>query len=253
MTFLLRGHSGNSCGSANCSLPSVPTPRDTAGTQDTPGIDANRCCHAQTSPRRPPGRIGGTAGMAVKPSRAGRSGTPWNLACRATSLTRLTHRIEHLVRRAPQPHDSARLGVLASALALPRPWRRPAPQPRRARALPLQLRPTAQGVAVRARNPDASHAGWSGQHPIGLERHLHSAPCHAACVCGGRRSLRSRVAICNSVSQVFYEGNLKVAADALKDPQWHAERTLEPLSEFGTRSVCIRPVSQEARAFFEKL
>ena len=48
------------------------------------------------------------------------------------------------------------------------------------------------------------------------------------------------------MSQVFYEGNLKVAADALKDPQWHAERTLEPLSEFGTRSVCIRPVSQEA-------
>ena len=41
----------------------------------------------------------------------------------------------HLVRRASQPHDSPRLGVLAPSLALPRPWRRPAPRARRPLAL----------------------------------------------------------------------------------------------------------------------
>ena len=101
---------------------------------------------------------------------------------------------EHLVRRAAQPHDSASVGVLASALAVPRPWRTPAPQPRRTRALLLQFRPTAQSVAVRARNQDASHAGWSGEHAIGLGRHLHSLPCHSARSCGGRRNWRRRVA-----------------------------------------------------------
>ena len=101
---------------------------------------------------------------------------------------------EHLVRRAAQPHDSASVGVPTSAIALPRPWRRPPSQPRRARALPLQLRPTAPGVAVRARNQDASHAGWSREHAIGPERHLHSAPCHSARVGGGRRHWRGRVA-----------------------------------------------------------
>ena len=44
---------------------------------------------------------------------------------------------EHLVRRAPQSHDSPRLGVLAPSLALPRPWRRPAPRARRPLALLL--------------------------------------------------------------------------------------------------------------------
>jgi IS1 family transposase len=79
------------------------------------------------------------------------------------------------------------------ALALPRPWRRPAPKPRRARALPLQLRPTAQSVTVRPRNPDTSHASWSGEHAPGLERHLHNGPRHSADVCGGRRNWLSRV------------------------------------------------------------
>ena len=100
---------------------------------------------------------------------------------------------EHFVRRAPQPHDSASVGVPTSAIALPCPWRRPAPPPRRVRAVPLQLRPTAPGLAVRARNQDASHAGWSREHAIGPERHLHSAPCHSAGSCGARRNRRRRV------------------------------------------------------------
>ena len=41
----------------------------------------------------------------------------------------------HLVRRASHPHDSPRLGVFAPSLALPRPWRRPAPRARRPLAL----------------------------------------------------------------------------------------------------------------------
>ena len=44
----------------------------------------------------------------------------------------------HLVRRASRPHDSPRLGVRAPSLALPRPWRRPAPRARRPLALLLQ-------------------------------------------------------------------------------------------------------------------
>mgnify|MGYP001276226377 CR=1 FL=1 len=90
---------------------------------------------------------------------------------------------EHLVRRAPQPHDSARVGVLAPALALPRPWRRPTPRARRAPALLLQFHPAAPSVAVRARDQDASDAGRAGAQAIGLERHLHSVRFHAACCC----------------------------------------------------------------------
>ena len=60
--------------------------------------------------------------------------------------------------------------------------------------MPLQLRPTAPGLAVRARNEDPSHAGWSGDQAIGPERHLHRAACHSARVCGDRRHCRGRVA-----------------------------------------------------------
>jgi hypothetical protein len=98
----------------------------------------------------------------------------------------------HRVRRASQPHDSARLGVLASTLALPRLWRRPAPQPRRARGLPLQLCPTAPGVAVWARNQDASHAGRCGQRATDLEPHLHGARSLSTPLCGGRAHSRDR-------------------------------------------------------------
>ena len=93
---------------------------------------------------------------------------------------------EYLVRRAAQPHDLASVCVPASAIALPCPWRRPAPKPRRARALPLQLCPTAQRVAVRARNQDASHAGRSGEYAIGLGRHFYSLPSHSAYSCRDR-------------------------------------------------------------------
>ena len=60
---------------------------------------------------------------------------------------------EHLVRRAPQPHDSPRLGVLAPSLALPRSGRRPAPRARRALAVLLQFHPTAQGVCGSVERP----------------------------------------------------------------------------------------------------
>ena len=58
---------------------------------------------------------------------------------------------EHVVRRASQPHDSSWVGVLTPALALPRPWRQPAPRARRTLALLLQFHPAAQRVEVRAR------------------------------------------------------------------------------------------------------
>ena len=62
---------------------------------------------------------------------------------------------EHVVPRAPQPHDSSRVGVLAPALALPRSWRRPAPRARRAPAGLLPFHSAAPGVEVRARDQDA--------------------------------------------------------------------------------------------------
>ena len=97
---------------------------------------------------------------------------------------------EHLVRRAPQPHDSAGVGVLAPPLTLPRSWRRPAPRARRTLALPLQLHPAAQGVEVRSRDPDACDAGRAGERADELARHLHGAPCQSACSCGARRPRR---------------------------------------------------------------
>ena len=100
---------------------------------------------------------------------------------------------EHIVRRAPQPHDSARVGVLAPALAMPRPWRRPAPRVRRTPALLLQFRPAAPGVEVRARDQDPGDAGRSGEQAIGVERHLRGVRRHSAC-CGGRARYPDRPA-----------------------------------------------------------
>ena len=82
---------------------------------------------------------------------------------------------EHLVRRASQPHETARLGVLAPSLALPRPWRRPAPRTRRTLALLLQFYPAAPGLEVRSRDPDASDAGRFGERANELDQHLHGA------------------------------------------------------------------------------
>ena len=101
---------------------------------------------------------------------------------------------EHLVRRAPQPHDSPRLGVLAPSLARPRPWRRPAPRARRPLALPLPFHPAAQGVAVRSRDPDARDAGRLGERANELERHLHGAGPSVRNSCGGRAHSRDRPA-----------------------------------------------------------
>ena len=101
---------------------------------------------------------------------------------------------EHLVRRASQPDDSSRVGVLAPALAMPRPGRRPAPRARRALAVLLQFHPAAQGVAVRSRDSDASDAGRFGEQAIGLERHLHGLHHHAAYSCSSRARFRDRPA-----------------------------------------------------------
>ena len=86
---------------------------------------------------------------------------------------------EHVVHRAPQPHDSSRVGVLAPALAMPRSWRRPAPRARRAPAVLLQFHSAAPGVEVRARDQDAGDAGRSGEPALGVARHLHGGRSHA--------------------------------------------------------------------------
>ena len=99
--------------------------------------------------------------------------------------------------RASQPHDSPRLGVLAPSLALPRPWRRPAPRARRPLALLLQFHPAAQGVEVRSRDPDASDASRLGERANELERHLHGAGRSLRIPCGGRTRSRCRPAHAN--------------------------------------------------------
>ena len=101
---------------------------------------------------------------------------------------------EHLVRRASQPHDSSRVGVLAPAFAMPRAWRRPAPRTRRAPAVLLQFHSAAPRVAGRARDPDASDAGRCGEQAIGLERRLHGVRPPSACCCGARAHCRDRPA-----------------------------------------------------------
>ena len=101
---------------------------------------------------------------------------------------------EHLVRRAPQPHDSPRFGVLAPSLALPRPWRRPAPRTRRTPALLLQFHPAAQRLEVRPRDQNASDAGRFGEHTTELERHLHGARSLSSYSCGGHAFFRDRPA-----------------------------------------------------------
>ena len=98
----------------------------------------------------------------------------------------------HLVRRASHPHDSPRLGVRAPSLALPRPWRRPAPRARRPLARLLQCHPAAQGVAVRSRDPDASDASRLGERANELERHRHGAGRSLRIPCGGRTRSRCR-------------------------------------------------------------
>ena len=108
---------------------------------------------------------------------------------------------EHLVRRASQPHDSPRLGVRAPSLALPRPWRRPAPRARRPRARLLQCHPAAQGVDVRSRDPDASDASRLGERANELERHLHGAGRSLRIPCGGRTRSRCRPAHANEPSR----------------------------------------------------
>ena len=107
----------------------------------------------------------------------------------------------HLVRRASQPHDSPRLGVRAPALALPRPWRRPAPRARRPRARLLPCHPAAQGVDVRSRDPDASDASRLGERANELERHLHGAGRALRIPCGGRTRSRCRPAHAHSPSR----------------------------------------------------
>ena len=101
---------------------------------------------------------------------------------------------EHVVPRAPQPHDSSRVGVLAPALAMPRSWRRPAPRARRAPAVLLQFHSAAPGVEVRARDQDAGDAGRSGEPALGVARHLHGGRSHATYLCGRRARVRDRPA-----------------------------------------------------------
>ena len=71
--------------------------------------------------------------------------------------------IEHVFHRAPESDDPAKLGVPGATNAFPRSLEGEARRPPRARALPLQFRSAAQGVAVRAGDQDAGDAGWTRQ------------------------------------------------------------------------------------------
>ena len=71
--------------------------------------------------------------------------------------------IEHVFHRAPESDDPAKLGVPGATNAFLRSLEGEARRPPRARALPLQFRSAAQGVAVRAGDQDAGDAGWTRQ------------------------------------------------------------------------------------------
>ncbi len=52
-------------------------------------------------------------------------------------------------------------------------------------------------------------------------------------------------AICRIVSNVFYDGKLKVAEDSRKDPAWLQERTLANVYGLGQLAVCLCPIPQD--------
>ena len=131
--------------------------------------------------------------------------------------------LKHLVRRASQPHDSPRLGVRAPALALPRPWRRPAPRARRPRARLLPCHPAAQGVDVRSRDPDASDASRRGERANELERHLHGAGRSLRIPCGGRTRSRCRPAHAHEPSRAIIVLVVARNTDRLPDQQRMAQ------------------------------
>ena len=110
----------------------------------------------------------------------------WESEDAETLHTSFVERLNRTIRQG--------LGVRAPSLALPRPWRRPAPRARRPLALLLQCHPAAQGVEGRSRNPDASAASRLGERANELERHLHGAGRALRIPCGGRTRSRCRPA-----------------------------------------------------------
>ena len=135
---------------------------------------------------------------------------------------------------APQPHDSASVGVLAPALALPRPVMRTSSAATSSYARCHSNRPTAPGLAVRARNEDPSHAGWSGDQAIGPERHLHRAACHSARVCGDRRHCRGRVAAALMLVRTTSGGLINSERRKHPPPMDKLRRMLAFLQDTGT-------------------
>jgi len=51
--------------------------------------------------------------------------------------------------------------------------------------------------------------------------------------------------ICQLVSRVSYENGLKVAEEALANPEWHQERQLDNVPGIGEDHICIRSIQQE--------
>ncbi len=70
---------------------------------------------------------------------------------------------QHVFHQASESDDPAKLGVPGVTNAFPRSLEGEVRRPPRARALPLQFRSAAQGVAVRAGDQDAGDAGWTRQ------------------------------------------------------------------------------------------
>ncbi len=58
---------------------------------------------------------------------------------------------------------------------------------------------------------------------------------------------QSRMAepICDLVSQIFYDGELKVAADALKSPDWHERRKLSLRGFDDTQHLCVPMMNED--------
>ena len=53
--------------------------------------------------------------------------------------------------------------------------------------------------------------------------------------------------ICNVVSQLFYEGRLRVASDAANDPAWKRERELVPLKGLPARAIHVESIVHDGQ------
>jgi hypothetical protein len=97
---------------------------------------------------------------------------------------------------------------------------------------PKQLAPIVQAETDAAKR-------WLG------ESIFSQIPSKGPCTCMLNEQSRMAEPICRIVSQLFYGGDLIVAAEARKDPQWRKQRQVAQVPPMGTREVWIERMPED--------